>query len=85
MARNRDYPAFVGAGEMPGMALGAAGGTDAIRFAMQHDCRNADLRLRRQFRLGGIVSGVAGRIPVAMPIGLDDDIDEIGIVERCSR
>ena len=85
MARDRDYPAFVGAGEMPCMALRAAGGTNPIGFAMQHDRRNADERLRCQLRLGGIVSGIAGRVPVAMPVGLDDDINKIGIVERCSR
>jgi hypothetical protein len=57
----------------------------AIIGAMKDDGGHADLRLRRQSRLDRRIAGIAGDAAEAMPIGMDDDIDEIVVVERRSR
>ena len=66
---------------MPRVAFGAGGGADSVRLAMQDDRRHADWWPHRQLRLAAIVGPVARSVAVTMPVGLNDDIDEIRVVE----
>src|SRR5271163_2256391 len=66
--------------------MGAAG-VDAVRVAVDGDGRNGDRRLSREPHFNLIIPWIAGagREPVTMPIGMDDDCDEVGIVEGGRR
>src|ERR1700730_10572492 len=80
MSRDRNQPALIGAGEMPGIRVGHVRRGDAIRLACQHDRRNCNRWLGGQILLNALQRGVAGGLSVAMAIGMDADIDEIWIV-----
>ena len=54
---------------------------DAVVAPLGRDRRDTDRWLRRQASLGVLDRGIAGREPVAVPIGVDDHLDEVGIVE----
>jgi hypothetical protein len=71
---------FVRAGESLGLRGGA--GVYAIRVAVDGDGRNGDARLGREPHFNLIIPRIAGagREPVTMPIGMDDDSDEVWII-----
>jgi hypothetical protein len=56
-------------------------GVHAIGVAVDRDRWNGDRRLRREPGLDRSIGGIAGDEPVAMPVGVDDDLDEVVIVE----
>jgi hypothetical protein len=49
---------------------------------LQHDGRYRDRRARREPLLDALKRRVTWRVAEAVPVGLDDDVDEIRIVER---
>ena len=56
-------------------------GVHAVRVAVDRDRRDGYGGLRGERRLDRPVSRVAEDKLVAMPVGVDDDLDEVGIVE----
>ena len=63
------------------VALRALGSVHAVIGAVQDDRRDGDRRPLGQAMLDRIETRVARRIAVAMPVGVNDDVDEIRIVE----
>ena len=63
--------------------LGVAGGKhgDPVGTAVNRHRRYRDRRLCGELRLDMSDGGVAGDQPVAMPVGMGHDIDEVWIIE----
>ena len=80
-----EYAMLVRAGEFLRVIGGA--GVYAVRVAVDGDGRNGDRRLSREPHFNFIIPWIAGagREPVTMAIGMDDDRDEVGIVEGARR
>src|SRR5689334_4197787 len=78
----RHEPALIRPGEMLRMAFGRGWWRNPVCLAMQHDCRDGDLRLRGELRLDVRERRIARHIAVAHPIGVDHHVNEIRIVER---
>src|SRR5580704_3250764 len=59
----------------------------AVRVPIDRDGWNGDLRLSREAHFNLIIPRIAraGREAVAMPVGMDDDSDEVGVVEGARR
>ena len=81
VARALEDAMLVRAGEFLRVMGGA--GVYAVRVPVDGDGRNRDGRLRRERHFNLIVARIAGagRESVTMPIGMNDHIDEVGIVE----
>src|SRR6185312_2895953 len=58
---------------------------DAVGVAVYGDRWDCDRRLGGEPGLDRGIGWIAGGEPVAMPVGVDDHLDEIGIVERLGR
>src|SRR5262249_23318212 len=58
---------------------------NAVVHAVQRNGRHHDRGKRGEPLLHAFEIGIAGRITEAVAVGLDHDIDEVGIVERCLR
>jgi hypothetical protein len=48
---------------------------------MQHNRRHRDHRLPRKFDLDLFEGGIALCCPIAVPVGMDRNLDKIGVVE----
>src|SRR5204863_5060379 len=82
---HRDDPALVSAGEQ--MSLGVPGLrlSDPVAAALQYDRGHLDRWLRGEALLDLFEIGIARGIAEAVPVGVNDDIDEIRVVERGRR
>ena len=78
---DRNHAPLIRAGEKPRVTLGAFNRRDAVTGAVEYDRRYADLGHRREPLLDCFQGRIARRPAESVPIGMDYDIDEIGIVE----
>lgn len=57
-------------------------GVDAVAVAVDRDGGDANRRLCGELRLDSRIGGIARNQPIAVTVGMDHDVDEIGVVER---
>src|SRR6187402_1680289 len=81
----RHYAVLVTAREALQAGLAASWGTDAISVSLKGDRRDGDRWQGRQAALDVIELWIAIDQSIAMPVRVDDDIDEIRVVERGGR
>ena len=72
---------LVWAGEKTFMPLRQLRRRDAIAFAMQDNRRHGDHRLSREFGLGLLEPWITLRRSVAVPVGMDHNVDKIRVME----
>ena len=85
MADHRDDAALVRASEIARLSRGGIRRIHAVAAALKNDGWHADRRLLCELALDGLERGVAGDVAETVTIGMDYDVDEIGIVERDRR
>ena len=76
----QDLP-LVGTGEVAGVAGAALHWVHAVYRALQRDRRHGDSRALRETRLDFRDRWVTGCGAVAVAVGVDNYIDEVGIIE----
>src|SRR5216683_439076 len=81
VAGGGDQAALVRAAEVGRGPVGGARGIDTVVDAVQVDGGDGDRRLGGQLSFDWLQGRVAGGVAVAVAVGLDDHVDEVGIVE----
>jgi len=77
----RNHTVLVCRSKESALLLGPARREHPVSRAMQRDGRHSDSRLGRQLAFDLLDRRVSGHDAVAMPVRVDDDIDEIRVVE----
>ena len=77
----RDDVALGPGGEERQMSLRAARRRHGVLGALQDDARHRDRRALGEPALDGVEARIARGVAVAVPVGMDHHVDEVGIVE----
>jgi hypothetical protein len=77
----RNQPTFVVLGKEFFLAFGAFGRMNSVPFPVEKDRRHFDYWLANQLSFDQFQRWVAGRSPVAMSIGMDDDLYKVRVVK----
>ena len=85
MADPRQQAALVRSRELPGVVVIGRRRIDAIGLAHEDHGGRRDRRLRGQALLDWLERRVARRIESPVAVGVDDDVDEIGVVKARRR
>ena len=80
--RRRHDVALGPGGEERQLALRRGPAAPGVVGAVQDDARHGDRRALGEAALDVVEARIAGRVAVAVPVGVDHDVDEVGIVER---
>src|SRR5579872_6717901 len=83
MTDNRNHPPFIASGEEARPGGGCTGAIDAVTATLKRNGWDSDPRLLRQCNFDLLIHGIARDIAEAMAIGMNHDVDKIGIVEGC--
>jgi len=81
VTRNRYDASLVRAGKKALVAFRRLRRRDPIAFAVQDNRRHRDHRLSGKFDFDLFKGWIAPRRPIAVAVGMDRDLDKIGVVE----
>src|ERR1700749_363024 len=76
-----NQPTLVVFGKEFFLAFGAIGRMNSVPFAVENDRRHFDCRLANQLPFDRLQRWVAGRSPVAVSIGMDDDLYKVRVIK----
>src|SRR4051812_46416429 len=80
VAYSRKQPMFVRAGEV-GAIVGRHWRAHTVVAALEYDSGDCDRRLVREEFLLMLVSAIAVNEPIPVPVGVDHNVDEVGVVQ----